>query len=306
MNFYKLTSNLKDGISVLNHSSNKINLKVPLSSYHDEAQKFLEHLKSSENSDANEPSGLVPSQDQEIDSEEVGEKIIEQENLFVQSVHEMIMKAFYQATQYDIDGLIDLISFTESKALSMIRKECLEKILLADHNDPKALYSDRYLMIVADCLAGIYTFDTVRDYPKAISLYARVKEMDKGQSPYIENIAEKRIKCCELLNCTQLNSPSPELISEVHKMSQTDNFSRTVIACYYIAAPEIKSRENYESYKEDGYKQLINAVEENYRPAIALLEYLSQKGRIKGMSKKNVSEFRLRNNPPMSENNWYE
>ena len=47
MNFYKLTSNLKDGISVLNHSSNKINLKVPLSSYHDEAQKFLEHLKSS-------------------------------------------------------------------------------------------------------------------------------------------------------------------------------------------------------------------------------------------------------------------
>lgn len=161
-------------------------------------------------------------------------------------------------------------------------------------------------MIVADCLAGIYTFDTVRDYPKAISLYARVKEMDKGQSPYIENIAEKRIKCCELLNCTQLNSPSPELISEVHKMSQTDNFSRTVIACYYITAPEIKSRENYESYKEDGYKQLINAVEENYRPAIALLEYLSQKGRIKGMSKKNVSEFRLRNNPPMSENNWYE
>jgi hypothetical protein len=122
MNFYKLTSNLKDGISVLNHSSNKINLKVPLSSYHDEAQKFLEHLKSSENSDANEPSGLVPSQDQEIDSEEVREKIIEQENLFVQSVHEMIMKAFYQATQYDIDGLIDLISFTESKALSMIRK----------------------------------------------------------------------------------------------------------------------------------------------------------------------------------------
>ena len=107
MNFYKLTSNLKDGISVLNHSSNKINLKVPLSSYHDEAQKFLEHLKSSENSDANEPSGLVPSQDQEIDSEEVREKIIEQENLFVQSVHEMIMKAFYQATQYDIDGLID-------------------------------------------------------------------------------------------------------------------------------------------------------------------------------------------------------
>lgn len=75
MNFYKLTSNLKDGISVLNHSSNKINLKVPLSSYHDEAQKFLEHLKSSENSDANEPSGLVPSQDQEIDSEEVGEKL---------------------------------------------------------------------------------------------------------------------------------------------------------------------------------------------------------------------------------------
>lgn len=103
---------------------------MPLSSYHDEAQKFLEHLKSSENSDGNEPSGLVPSQDQEIDSEEVREKIIEQENLFVQSVHEMIMKAFYQATQYDIDGLIDLISFTESKALSMIRKECLKRYFL--------------------------------------------------------------------------------------------------------------------------------------------------------------------------------
>lgn len=30
MNFYKLTSNLKDGISVLNHSSNKLESAIKL------------------------------------------------------------------------------------------------------------------------------------------------------------------------------------------------------------------------------------------------------------------------------------
>lgn len=303
MNFYKLASDLEDGISVLEHSSDKISLNVPLSSYKAKADEFLKFLKSSEANKAAEQAscfGKVQCNDPE---NETG-----QDNIYIESLSNSIMQDFYLATKCEIDGLIGLISFTDtdSRSLSMIRKGLLEKILLADHINNATSYSDRYLMIVADCLAGIYTFDTVRDYPKAIALYTKVLKMDDGKSPYIEEIAKKRIKCCEMLNRTQLTPPSSELIAKVKEMALTDNFSRTVLACYYITAPEIRSQENYKLYKAEGYKLLIDSVDGNYRPGIALLEYLCKKRYIKNMSQDDVTEFRIKCNPPISENNWYE
>ncbi len=127
-----------------------------------------------------------------------------------------------------------------------------------------------------------------------------------GENSHMELIAQKRIKCCEMLDCTELDPPSTELLTEVKVNAQTDNFSRVILSCYYITAPEIKRLENYKAYYAAGVKLLMNSVKENYRPGVALLEYLSKKKVIKEFKKKSVQQFREENDPPISENNWYE
>lgn len=285
MNFYDLVNNFNDDIETLSQFSDKIRLMVPLSSYHDEARNALSSEESRDN---------FPTNDTEQKSDDY------------EDILTLASRSFNKATKYDVNGLIDLITFSWTPYFSRVKKEYLEKILFADHNDPHALYSDRYLMIVADCLAGMYTFNTARDYPKAIALYNKVEDMLGDENTYMKLIAQKRIKCCEMLDCTELNPPSTELLTKVKENAQTDNFSRVILGCYYITAPEIQQLENYKAYYAAGLKLLLNSVEENYRPGVTLLEYLSKKKMIEEFEKKNVKHFRKENNPPISENNWYE
>ena len=285
MNFYNISEyNEDDNSGKLDRSCDKIRFKVPLSSYHEEAEEFL-----SSHDDIESPPKKMK------DNFDLSD-----------SADNWLKQSFYKATKYDVNSLIELISVRCSSLVSLLRNEYLEKILLADHNDTNAMYPDRYLMIVADCLAGLYTFDTVRDYAKAISLYQKVIDMVKGKNQMMVDIAQRRIRCCEMLDCTELDPPSEKMIESVKEDAKSDNFSRVVLACYYITAPEYEYSDHYQPYYEAGKKLLMHSVEENYRPGFALLEFLCEEKIITEFKKKEVKEMRKKVKPPMSENNWYE
>lgn len=305
INFYNLTQKVGND-DILNNASHKIQYKKFLSKYHDEAEAFFKKYTEPDKTEVyrTDPSKFK----NEYTQAELRDDLSETGINDTRNPILLINGAFYIATRYSVDGLIYLINISASSntVIGYMRNECLEKIILADHNDLTAPYSDRYLMIIADCLAGLYTFNTVRDYAKAIILYQRVTEMIKGHNDNLVGIVEKRIACCRMLDSTELNPPSAEILEKVNKNSQTDNFSRVVLACYYLTAPDVYYADNSSAYYEAGVKLLAHAIDENYRPGIALLEYLCKKEIVTEFTKNEVKKFRKSNNPPISENHWYE
>lgn len=306
MNFFKLSHKNGNG-DILKEANNKIKYKVFLSQYHNGAAEFFRNHPELEKTE------IYLTTESKIEDENLDDAV-SNDNSSETKIKDtnnpllLISGAFYIATRYSVCGLIYLLNIDVSPntTIGYLRNEYLEEIILADHNDPAAPYSDRYLMIIADCLAGLYSFNTVRDYAKAIALYKRVISMINDQNNNLVKIAHKRQACCEMLECTELNPPSNDLLNLINDNAKTDNFSRIVLACYYLTAPDIINSENKTKYYEAGKRLLINAIDENYRPGIALLEYLCKEEIITDFTKSEVKRFRKSNKPPISENHWYE
>jgi hypothetical protein len=210
----------------------------------------------------------------------------------------MISKyCFYLAAQPLEDGLIWLIKNSNSDYTA----KRLEKIMFADFSSINNLYSSRFLMLTADALAGMYSFHTVRNFSRAMELYTKVIERQEPSGKFKE-IAEKRIQCCELLSASPYNLPNETKLKAIEKNANTDNFSSTVLAFYYLTTPEIRSEVGN---RERGMHYLNNALYKNYRPAFFLFQYLGRMNVIKKFDENRFNDFLYDHELPIIEHVYF-
>lgn len=183
---------------------------------------------------------------------------------------------FYKATQLSEEGLAAIIELACSDAsCSEHAEELLEKIILADYSDINEYYTPTFLLLVANCLMGEYSFNTMRNYTMAKKLYQVVIDNNDSTGDINERLskmAERRINCCKLMSSTKLNPPDTSLLKKIDEDSINDDLSGTLLAFYYLTAGDYYDEAKYEL----GMQYLNSAISNNYRPALYLFRYLGE------------------------------
>lgn len=273
INIYKINGCRSNAEKILNAAEKTIGYHVPLDSYRDAEEAFSTEFGvtvTTENVKVFKDKCKVPYRD----SAEAIRQIPFEDYVKLKRNEYY----FYLAAQPEEDGLIALINRSGSDESAV---KYLEKIILADYSSVNGTFSSLFLLLVADSLAGLYSFDTVRNFDRAMELYNHVIERNDG----LRVLAEKRTLCCELLSSTPLSLPNEAMIRKITENAKSDNWSKTILAFYFLTTPGIR---NEDGNAEIGMRYLTSAVLNNYRPAIHLFGYL---GRLRRLKKFNNTQF---------------
>lgn len=195
---------------------------------------------------------------------------------------------FYKATLLSENGLADLIEIACSNApCHEYAEELLEKIILADYSNINEFYTPTFLLLVANCLMGEYSFSTMRNYGMAHRLYQRVSDPKSNVMGELVNMAERKMNCCKLLSSSKLNPPTPDLLKKIDEDSTKDDFSGTLLALYYLTSEDYFDQAKYEL----GMQYLNKAISNNYRPALHLYKYLGDNKYLRKYDKSRAKQF---------------
>ncbi len=273
INIFKINGCSRNAEKILNAADKEIKYHVPLASYRDSEEAFSKELGmeiSAENLEKVKDKCKVLSWNS-IEAMRFNPS----EDFIKFKLNEYL---FYLAAQPEEKGLVALINRSCSDKGAA---EYLEKIILADYSSVNGTFSSLFLLLVADSLAGLYSFDIVRNYDRAMELYNQVIERNED----LRVLAEKRMLCCELLSSTPLSLPNEAMIRKITENAKTDNWSKTILAFYFLTTPGIRKEDGNAKI---GMRYLTSAVLNNYRPAIYLFGYL---GRLRRLKKFNNTQF---------------